>query len=186
MGKHRGPDAHAGCGNPPDQLEQVFQPFHQVENGLSRNGAGLGLPLTRKLMERHGGTLHVETRSRAGHHGHPPASRRLGSPGWPPDSLAASPKSLEQASYLWVLGALLLCYNAAEPITVRPCIIFTPPRQRSIGAPHADWRSRAWECCCYGSRFGGQSNRSGPVPGRPARKPPVARIAGTTGGRAPP
>ena len=55
--------ADTGCGIPPDQLEQVFQPFHQVENELSRstNGTGLGLPLSRKLVERHGGTLHLDS-----------------------------------------------------------------------------------------------------------------------------
>ncbi len=51
--------ADTGCGIPADQLERVFEPFHQVENELSRatNGTGLGLPLSRKLAERHGGTL---------------------------------------------------------------------------------------------------------------------------------
>ncbi len=55
--------ADTGCGIPPDQLEQVFQPFHQVENELSRttNGTGLGLPLSRKLAERHGGTLRLDS-----------------------------------------------------------------------------------------------------------------------------
>jgi two-component system cell cycle sensor histidine kinase PleC len=55
--------ADTGCGIPPEQLEQVFEPFHQVENELSRstNGTGLGLPLSRKLVERHGGTLHLES-----------------------------------------------------------------------------------------------------------------------------
>jgi two-component system, cell cycle sensor histidine kinase PleC len=52
-----------GCGIPPDQMEQVFLPFRQVENELSRatNGTGLGLPLSRKLVERHGGTLRLES-----------------------------------------------------------------------------------------------------------------------------
>jgi len=56
--------ADTGCGIPADQLERVFEPFHQVENELSRatNGTGLGLPLSRKLAERHGGTLVLESR----------------------------------------------------------------------------------------------------------------------------
>ena len=56
--------ADTGCGIPADQLERVFKPFHQVENELSRatNGTGLGLPLSRKLAERHGGTLALESR----------------------------------------------------------------------------------------------------------------------------
>ena len=55
--------ADTGCGIPADQLERVFEPFHQVENELSRatNGTGLGLPLSRKLAERHGGTLVLES-----------------------------------------------------------------------------------------------------------------------------
>jgi signal transduction histidine kinase len=48
-----------GCGIPADQLERVFEPFHQVDSDLNRatNGTGLGLPLSRKLVERHGGRL---------------------------------------------------------------------------------------------------------------------------------
>jgi two-component system cell cycle sensor histidine kinase PleC len=55
--------ADTGCGIPSDQLDQVFQPFHQVDNELSRttNGTGLGLPLSRKLVERHGGALRLES-----------------------------------------------------------------------------------------------------------------------------
>ena len=55
--------ADTGCGIPADQLERVFEPFHQVENELSRttNSTGLGLPLSRKLVERHGGTLVLES-----------------------------------------------------------------------------------------------------------------------------
>jgi signal transduction histidine kinase len=55
--------ADSGCGIPADQLERVFEPFHQVENEFSRttNGTGLGLPLSRKLAERHGGTLLLES-----------------------------------------------------------------------------------------------------------------------------
>jgi two-component system cell cycle sensor histidine kinase PleC len=55
--------ADTGCGIPADQLERVFEPFHQVENELSRatNGTGLGLPLSRKLAERHGGILALDS-----------------------------------------------------------------------------------------------------------------------------
>ena len=48
-----------GCGIPAGHLERVFEPFHQVQSDLNRtaNGTGLGLPLSRRLIERHGGSL---------------------------------------------------------------------------------------------------------------------------------
>jgi signal transduction histidine kinase len=51
----------AGCGIPPDQLERVFEPFAQVEEG-ARNvemgrGAGLGLTIARRLARSLGGDL---------------------------------------------------------------------------------------------------------------------------------
>jgi CheY-like chemotaxis protein/anti-sigma regulatory factor (Ser/Thr protein kinase) len=42
---------------------QLFQPFFQASSGSVRryDGTGLGLSLTKKLVELHGGTLHVES-----------------------------------------------------------------------------------------------------------------------------
>jgi len=50
-----------GIGIPREQIERVLEPFHQVEDVLvrRRRGSGLGLPLTRKLMELHGGRLEI-------------------------------------------------------------------------------------------------------------------------------
>ena len=65
--------ADTGCGIPADQRERVFEPFHQVENELSRttNGACLGLPLSRKLAEPHGGPWCSKALRRTGR---PPSS----------------------------------------------------------------------------------------------------------------
>ncbi len=46
-----------GPGIPPAELEQVFAEFHRVEGQRSVAGTGLGLPIARRLAERHGGTL---------------------------------------------------------------------------------------------------------------------------------
>ncbi|WP_017297210.1 sensor histidine kinase [Nodosilinea nodulosa] len=52
-----------GIGIPADQLEQIFQPFTQLDRGLNRQyeGTGLGLALTRQLAQLHGGHLRVDS-----------------------------------------------------------------------------------------------------------------------------
>ncbi|HEX6548124.1 MAG TPA: HAMP domain-containing sensor histidine kinase [Candidatus Dormibacteraeota bacterium] len=53
-----------GVGIPTDQLERIFEPFSQVDMGRSRTaqGTGLGLALTRRLVESMNGTLSVSSR----------------------------------------------------------------------------------------------------------------------------
>jgi signal transduction histidine kinase len=50
-----------GIGIPAVMLDKVLEPFVQVENEFSRtqSGTGLGLPLTKQLIELHGGTLEL-------------------------------------------------------------------------------------------------------------------------------
>jgi signal transduction histidine kinase len=54
-----------GPGIPPEELETIFEEYEQTETGKQAEGTGLGLPLSRKLVELHGGRLWAE--SRPGH-----------------------------------------------------------------------------------------------------------------------
>ena len=53
-----------GIGIPAQDQERVFEPFVQLNQstGTATEGTGLGLPLTRKLVELHGGTLVLDSR----------------------------------------------------------------------------------------------------------------------------
>ncbi len=45
-----------GPGIPPEHRVAVFRPFYTTKN----QGTGLGLSISRQIVERHGGSIHVE------------------------------------------------------------------------------------------------------------------------------
>ncbi len=55
--------ADTGSGIAADDLELIFEEFHQARGdaGTRQEGTGLGLPLSRKFIELHGGRLWVES-----------------------------------------------------------------------------------------------------------------------------
>ncbi len=55
--------ADSGIGIAADDLATVFEPFKQVDSTLARKyeGTGLGLPLTKRLVEMHDGTMEIES-----------------------------------------------------------------------------------------------------------------------------
>jgi signal transduction histidine kinase/PAS domain-containing protein len=57
-----------GIGIPADELNQVFERFHRGRHVSSTNygGLGLGLYITKQIIERHGGSIWVESREGQG------------------------------------------------------------------------------------------------------------------------
>ena len=57
-----------GRGIPPGDLEKVFEPFTQVDTADDRrdSGTGLGLTISRGIVQRHGGRIWAENRNPAG------------------------------------------------------------------------------------------------------------------------
>ena len=55
--------ADTGIGIKPEDLNNLFQPFRQIDSGLSRQheGTGLGLAICRRLLELLGGEIHAES-----------------------------------------------------------------------------------------------------------------------------
>lgn len=55
--------ADSGIGIPADQLDRVFERFHQVDGSATRSfgGTGIGLSLVKELMELHQGTVRAES-----------------------------------------------------------------------------------------------------------------------------
>ncbi|MBV8534010.1 MAG: PAS-domain containing protein, partial [Alphaproteobacteria bacterium] len=60
--------ADTGVGMNPADIPLALEPFRQLGNSLSRNhdGAGLGLALSKALVELHGGTLEIESEEGVG------------------------------------------------------------------------------------------------------------------------
>ena len=50
-----------GIGVPPSDLEQLFDSFHRAENVGSIPGTGLGLPIVKRAVDMHGGSVEVDS-----------------------------------------------------------------------------------------------------------------------------
>lgn len=57
-----------GVGIAHDKLDHVFDRFFDDQKGMSDMGSGLGLFITRQLIEQQGGSIHIESRVNTGTH----------------------------------------------------------------------------------------------------------------------
>jgi CheY-like chemotaxis protein len=82
-----------GIGIGHEDLEQLFQPFVQLDSSLARQypGTGLGLALTQRLVDLHGGCISVESEPGKG-------SRFTVSLPWQPSDLAVQKESREEVA----------------------------------------------------------------------------------------
>lgn len=58
--------ADNGEGIPPDRADTIFDPFVVGSDARSGGGSGLGLSITRRLVERHGGSIALHNRPHSG------------------------------------------------------------------------------------------------------------------------
>ena len=56
--------ADTGPGIAPTHSEAVFEPFHRGDDARTGDGAGLGLAISRAIVEAHGGTIWIEPAQR--------------------------------------------------------------------------------------------------------------------------
>ena len=62
----RGTVSDSGPGVVVEQLDRIFAPFQQTEEGVRHGGAGLGLAICRQLVERMGGAIEARNRPEGG------------------------------------------------------------------------------------------------------------------------
>ncbi len=57
-----------GIGIAPERVEEIFEPFHQLDGSSTRrfSGTGIGLTLVKKIIEAHGSVLHVSSQINQG------------------------------------------------------------------------------------------------------------------------
>jgi signal transduction histidine kinase len=55
-----------GIGIPQEDMANIYQPMHRARNARNVKGHGIGLPLAKKVIELHGGTIDINTQENKG------------------------------------------------------------------------------------------------------------------------
>ena len=51
-----------GIGIPEKEMKNIFEPFYRASNALNYNGSGIGLALTKKIIDLHKGTIRIHSK----------------------------------------------------------------------------------------------------------------------------
>ena len=158
----------SGTGISEEQLEKIFDPFHQVEVNASRrwSGTGLGLGISARLAEGMNGTIEVESELGSGSRFRceiplekgPSAAQPSRAP-LPPGNcaIAVEDRRLERVlrEIIEVNGWTALTPDQGEVVTA-PCLFVTD--QRHGGAsPRSSRRAALVKCVGLGGRVGTDS-----------------------------
>ena len=104
-----------GIGIPADQLDRIFESFAQADGSTGRTfgGTGLGLTITRRLVELHGGTIRLESDVGEGTRVH------FTIPAWSGDGpREAAPSEVRRPGTSLLSGVRDL--EPAQPVTLAP------------------------------------------------------------------
>lgn len=55
-----------GMGIPEEELQHIFQPFYRAKNARAKQGTGIGLSMTEKIMKLHKGKVEITSKAGAG------------------------------------------------------------------------------------------------------------------------
>jgi signal transduction histidine kinase len=52
-----------GIGIPPERIDEIFEPFHQLDSSVTRKyaGTGLGLTMVKRILDSHGSRIRIES-----------------------------------------------------------------------------------------------------------------------------
>lgn len=156
----------SGTGISEEQLEKIFDPFHQVEVNASRrwSGTGLGLGISARLAEGMNGTIEVESELGAGSRfrceiplERGPSTAQPSRAPLPPGAcaIALEDPRLERVlrEIIEVNGWTVLTPDQGEVVTAPPCLFLTD--QRHGGASHRSSHPAALvKCVGAGGRVG--------------------------------